>query len=133
LGLTLASGISLSESLHITATVTKNSVYKKAYYIFSEQVLTGENISTIMNTHYATMFTDILPHMIHIGETTGTLSETLQYLSDLYEADVDEHARNLSNALEPMLLTIMGILVGIIAISIIVPIYEITKHISTMR
>lgn len=132
LALCIKSGISLSESLYITADVTKNVLYKKAYIDFAEHVTKGERISTAM-IKYPQIFSDMLPHMILIGETTGSLSNTLTYLSELHEAEVDEHTKNLSNSIEPLLLIVMGILVGIIAVSVISPIYEVTKHIGTAR
>ena len=92
----------------------------------------GEKISTTM-TKYKYIFPDMLPHMILIGETTGSLSNTLSYLSDLYEAEVEESTRNLSNSIEPILLMTMGIMVGVIAISVIAPIYEVTKSIGNAR
>ncbi len=66
--------------------------------------------------------------MILIGETTGALTQTLGYLSELYETEVDESTKNLSNTIEPILLLIMGVLVGLIAVSVITPIYEVTRH-----
>ena len=83
--------------------------------------------------HYKTIFPDMLPHLILIGETTGSLSHTLEYLSDLYEAEVEDTTRNLSNSIEPILLIIMGLLVGLIAVSVIAPIYEVTKYIGNSR
>ena len=78
---------------------------------------------------YTSVFPDMLPHMVLIGETTGTLPDTLGYLSDLYESEVDESTKNLSSSIEPVLLMVMGVLVGLIAVSVISPIYEVTKHI----
>jgi len=132
LGLNIRSGIPLSESMFITAEVTKNTVYKEAYVDFANHIIKGEKISSTMS-HYTHVFPDMLPHMILIGETTGSLSSTLGYLSDMYEAEVDESTRNLSNSIEPILLLTMGILVGVIAISVIAPIYEVTKEIGNVR
>jgi type II secretory pathway component PulF len=132
LGLNLKSGIPLSEALHVTADITTNILYKEAYLDFAKHVLKGEKISSSMN-RYSSIFPDMLSHMIHIGETTGSLSRTLGYLSDMYEAEVDESTKNLATSVEPILLMIMGILVGIIAISVISPIYEVTKYIGTER
>ena len=131
-GLNIKSGITLSEALFITAEVTKNSLYKEAYHDFAEHVLKGEKISTTMIT-YPKIFPDMLPHMILIGETTGSLSRTLGYLSDLHETEVEESTKNLSNSIEPILLMVMGILVGIIAVSVISPIYEVTKYIGNSK
>lgn len=128
LSLNLKSGVPLSESLHITADITKNRVFKRAYIDFAGHVLKGEKISNAMEK-YVAIFPDMLPQMILIGETTGSLSSSLSYLSDMYEAEVDEYTKNLSNSIEPILLIFMGVLVGIIAVSVIAPIYEVTKYI----
>jgi len=130
--LNIKSGVTLSESLFITAEITKNTLYREAYLDFATHVMKGEKISTTMNK-YMKIFPDMLPHMILIGETTGSLSNTLSYLSDLYEAEVEESTRNLSNSIEPILLMTMGIMVGTIAVSVIAPIYEVTKSIGNAR
>lgn len=132
LALNIHAGVNLVEALNITADVTKNILYKNAYKDFAAHVVKGERISASM-MQYTKLFPDMLPHMILIGETTGTLSNTLTYLSDLYETEVDESTKNLSNSIEPILLMTMGILVGLIAVSVISPIYEVTKHLSNMR
>lgn len=132
LGLNLRSGVPLSEAMHTTAEVTNNLVYRRAYEEFAEIVQKGEKISTAMSK-YKTIFPDMLPHMILIGETTGSLSQTLAYLSDMHEAEVDDATKNLSNSIEPILLIIMGLLVGVIAVSVIAPIYEVTKYIGAGR
>ena len=69
----------------------------------------------------------MLSQLIAIGETTGNLSDTLLYLSEFYENKVDEVTKNLSTILEPLLMIVMGAIVGFIALSIITPIYEVTQ------
>ncbi len=128
LGLNIHAGINLTEAMYITADVTKNVIYKNAYLDIAEHVVKGVKISTTMQK-YTNVFPDMLPHMVLIGETTGTLPDTLGYLSDLYESEVDESTKNLSSSIEPVLLMVMGVLVGLIAVSVISPIYEVTKHI----
>ena len=66
--------------------------------------------------------------MIAVGEKSGTLSQTLGYLSEMYENEVEEFTKNLSTLVEPALMIFMGLLVGFIAISIITPIYSITQN-----
>ncbi len=132
LGLNINAGVNLVEAMHITAQVTKNVVYKNAYLDIVSHIVKGKKISDVMMQH-ATLFPDMLPHMICIGETAGNLSHTLSYLSELYETEVDESTKNLSNSIEPILLMTMGVLVGLIAVSIISPIYEVTRHLSDMR
>ena len=74
------------------------------------------------------LFPDILTQIISVGERSGNLAETLSYLSDLYETEVEEKTKNLSNTIEPILLVVMGLIVGLIAVSVITPIYDITKN-----
>lgn len=129
LGLLLRSGVHITEALLITASVTKNLIYRRAYERIAKEVVKGETISK--NLAVGTiLFPDMLSYMIAIGEKTGSLTETLGYLSDLYEAEVDEKTKNLSNSIEPILLVTMGVIVGLIAVSIITPIYDVTKNLS---
>lgn len=127
LGILLRSGVQVTEALEITASVTKNYVYREAYTLLAVEVMKGETIAKHIPVG-TTVFPDLLSHMIAIGEKSGTLTETLGYLSDLYETEVDEQTKNLSNTIEPILLVIMGLIVGLIAVSVITPIYDITKN-----
>ena len=68
--------------------------------------------------------------MISIGERSGNLSTSLIYLSEYYENEFDDLTKNLSSSIEPVLMIVMGFLVGFVAISIITPIYSITQHLT---
>ena len=127
LGLLLRSGIHLSEAMVITAETTKNLVYRNVYMDIAGSIVKGETISQTM-AERTDIFPDMLAHMVGIGERTGNLSGTFVYLSELYESEVDELTKGLSSSIEPILMTVMGILVGLIAVSVITPIYEITQH-----
>ncbi len=76
------------------------------------------------------LFPDLVSQIVSVGEHSGNLSNSLIYLSEMYEAELDDFTKNLSNMVEPILMIIMGILVGFIAISIITPIYGITQHLT---
>jgi type IV pilus assembly protein PilC len=125
--LLLRSGVPITEAFEITASVTKNLVYREAYLEVAAQVLKGEQISKHLRTGTA-LFPDMLPHMIAVGETSGTLTKSLGYLALLYESEVDEKTKNLSNTIEPLMLVVMGLIVGVIAVSVVTPIYEVTKN-----
>ena len=129
LALLLKSGVRLSEGLCVTAETTKNVVYREAYFVFAEAALRGEPTSRGIALR-TDIFPSMLSHMVAIGETTGNLVSTLEYLSDLYENDVDEMTKGLSSAIEPVLMIVMGLVVGLIAVSVITPIYEITQHLN---
>ena len=79
-------------------------------------------------TAYPVLFPDMVCHLIAVGEKSGSLSNSLMYLSEFYENEFDDITKNLSSAIEPVLMILMGILVGFIAISVITPIYEITNN-----
>lgn len=129
LGLLLRSGITVSEALIITSETTKNRVYRAASAELGKRILRGETISRGLS-EYPKLYPDILTHMVSIGEKTGSLSTTLTYLGEMYENDVDELTKGLSSSIEPVLMIVMGILVGLIAVSVITPIYSITQHLS---
>ena len=130
LSLNLRSGVSLHNSLQITASVLGNCLYKNASLKFAESTLRGEKISQTMK-QYPHIFSGMIGQIISIGETTGKLADSLSYLGEQYEEEVGEQTKNLSESIEPILLLTMGILVGVIAISIITPIYEVTKYLGS--
>lgn len=126
LGLLLRSGMRLSEALPVTAETAQNLVYRKHFEEFTHAVVRGERLSSAVLRSGAA-FPDLFANLIAVGERTGTLSETLIHLSDLHDGEVDEFARNLSTLIEPLLMVVMGVVVGFIAIAIITPIYGITE------
>ena len=71
----------------------------------------------------------MLVKMIKVGEESGRFEETLFYLADYYELEVDAATKSLSTAIEPFLLVVIGLVVGFLALSIITPIYDITSGI----
>ncbi|MES2023873.1 MAG: type II secretion system F family protein [Patescibacteria group bacterium] len=127
LGLLLKSGVQLNVALSITATTTENLVYKKEWYTMEQDTNRGENISEHLK-HSPKLFSEIFGQMISVGEKSGNLSDSLIYLSEFYENEVDEFSKELSSLVEPILMVFMGVIIGFIAISIITPIYDITQH-----
>jgi len=128
LGLLLKSGLTLSEAIPITEKTTTNLVYKNQYKKLNEVVNRGEKISNHLKTRRG-LFPDTFSQIIAVGERSGNLPHSFTYISELYEAEVDDFTKNLSGMIEPALMIIMGVLVGFIAISIITPIYGITQNI----
>jgi type II secretory pathway component PulF len=128
-GLLLKSGVQLSDTMVMVSETTKNLAYRHAFERVAQSVIRGEPMSRQLSRDPA-LFPDMLSHMVTVGEATGSLSLTLLYLSEMYEEDVEELTKNLSNAIEPVLMLVMGVLVGFIAVSIISPIYEITRNLS---
>ncbi len=126
LGLLLKSGLKITDALSIVAETTENLVYRKEYLQLAKSAERGEQISKALAKRKS-FFPAMTTHMIAIGEKTGTLSDTLIYLSEMYEAELNDLTKNLSSVLEPILMLVMGVIVGFVAVSVIAPIYEITQ------
>lgn len=121
----LSSGITIDQSLQITADTMTSEVYKKNIIEIYHKVLKGNSLSDSMahNKH----FPSIVSRMTKVGEESGNLEEVLDYLADFYELEVDNITKNLSTVLEPALLVFIGLVVGFVAMAIINPIYDLTS------
>lgn len=129
LSLLLKSGIKIVDALETTANSLSNLVYQKELKKVATEITSGGQISQYLIKR-PDLFPVILSQMIEVGENTGNLTQTLLYLNNFYETEVDEITKNLSTILEPALLIIMGVIVGFVAIAIITPIYSITQSVS---
>ncbi len=127
LGLLLRSDIKVVEALSITADTMSNIVYQREIKAIATNVSRGEEISAHLESK-TSLFPLTMSQMIMIGERTGNLSESLLYLAELYEGDLDDLTKNLSSILEPVLMIVLGAIVLFIALSIITPIYQVTQH-----
>ena len=126
LGLLLKSGMKILEALNTTSGVVSNVVYKKALLESVESIRRGEAFYKYLENRVG-VFPPTIVHMVEVGERTGNLDANLIYLAEFYENEVDETVKNLSGILEPILLIIMGLIVGFVAISVITPIYSISR------
>jgi type IV pilus assembly protein PilC len=89
-------------------------------------VQNGGLISKELEKH-AEIFSPTFSGLIAVGERTGNLVGNLEYLTEFYERDVNDFVNNLSVVIEPILLVFLGVTVGFIAVSIILPIYKLTS------
>lgn len=121
----LSSGMTVDTSLQIIVESTQNRLYKNALQTLIVEVQKGKRMASILE-YYPSLFPLLTSRMIAMGEQTGSLGETLKYLSEFYEEEIDSTMKNLGNILEPVLLMFIGVIVGTVAISILGPIYQIT-------
>ena len=126
--LMLGSGMPLVEALALGAETAGNRVYARAYAQAARRTAQGEKLSLSLSR--GALFPETLTHLVAVGEVSGNLAATLAYLAELYEGEVDELAKNFSSSLEPALMITMGLIVGLVAVSIITPIYDITQHLT---
>lgn len=126
LGLLLKAGIKIVEALEITANTLGNMVYRAEIMKVAEGVRKGDPMSKYF-TEDTKLFPPIFSQMVMVGENTGKLDESILFLADYYEAELDESTKSMSNVLEPLLLLTMGVIVAFVALAIITPIYKITQ------
>lgn len=131
LGILLESGIPLADALKITATTTSNVVYAKIFKELQQDVQRGKNIAEVLN-RYPKEFPPLYVKMISVGEKTATLEDNLLYLYDFYAEEVEEMTSNMSTIIEPLLLIFIGLMVAVLAISIVGPIYQLTGNINQL-
>ncbi len=127
-GTLMKAGIPLVEGFVITIDAIGNHFYEQALRKVSQEVEKGGALSEALS-RYPKLFPPLLTRMIQVGEKSGKLEETFLYLSNYYEREVDMSAKSLTIAIEPILLLIIGGVVGFLALSIITPIYNITGSI----
>lgn len=125
LGSLLKSGLPIVQSLEITADTLNNFSFKISLKKANQEVEKGESFSKSLAAHSA-IFPPMVFQMIAVGEKTGRLEETLFYLAEFYEDEVDTATKNLSTILEPIILIVIGVVVGGVALAIITPLYQLT-------
>lgn len=123
----LGSGISAVEALSLSSQSIGNQMYTNALTAVGLDIQNGVPISKSLEK-FPDLFPRLLISLIIVGERTGTLHEILGTFSDFYEEEVDNKLKDLTVILEPALLLLMGLLVGAIAVSIILPIYQLVGN-----
>ncbi len=122
-GLLTSAGIPLLDSIGIVTDLTDNPVYKKALKDAYAGVEKGLPFSTLLS---GVVFPKIVSQMVNVGEETGKVDEIFFKLAEYFEQESDHLVKNLTVAIEPIVLIILGIGVAFLVISIILPIYKLT-------
>ena len=123
LSMLLKSGSAFGEALEITSDSVGNTAYKKIILGSKEMVVKGIPLSNCLKD-YPNYFPALLLGTISVGEEAGKLDEMLATISDFYEDEVDRKTQTLTSVVEPILLLVMGVIVGFIALSVVLPIYQ---------
>ncbi|WP_415357265.1 type II secretion system F family protein [Halioglobus sp. Uisw_031] len=121
LATTFAAGVPLVEALNSTAGAAGNSVYAKAIRRIRDDVTTGNTLySAIKSTG---LFPNLLLQMVSIGEESGALDDMLDKVATHYEEAVDNAVDSLSSLMEPLIMSVLGVLVGGLMIAMYLPIF----------
>jgi type IV pilus assembly protein PilC len=127
MSLLLSADLGVVRALSVVSESTHHSLYRESFTHMVEQVSRGQTLSLMMHTDRA-LFPPLTVQMVAVGERTGNLSGSLMYLSTMYEEEIDQLTRNMTTLVEPVLMLLMGVVVGFVALSIITPIYGITQN-----
>ena len=125
LGALLTGGISIAVALRISGDVIGNRIYEKIIRETEEAVKRGDTISSVLKMHAE--FSPLVVQMIETGETTGKLDMILKNLARFYEREVTIMVDNFVTLIEPILIVVMGVAVGILVLAILQPIYSMVQ------
>jgi type IV pilus assembly protein PilC len=117
-----AAGVPLVEALTSVAGATGNIVFEEATLKIRDEVATGNRLQRCMET--TGLFPNMVIQMIAVGEESGSLDSMAAKVADFYEADVDAAVDAMSSLLEPLIMAILGVLVGGLVIAMYLPIFK---------
>lgn len=117
-----AAGVPLVETLDSVAKAVGNVVYRNAILQMRDQVSTGVSLTDSMSQ--AGVFPSMVNQMVGIGEEAGSLDSMLAKVADFYEEEVDDAVDNLSALMEPMIMAVLGVLIGGLVIAMYLPIFK---------
>ncbi len=129
LGSLMKSGISVVQGLQVTSEALENVFYKEALAETAENVKLGKPLTESLSKKEK-LFPFIVTQMIAIGEETGSLEQILDQLAEHNEMEIDDTMKNISSIIEPLLLLVIGVVVGFLALALIMPIYNISQSIN---
>jgi type IV pilus assembly protein PilC len=121
----MQSGVPIVDALASTGSTFNNEIFRESLNTAAKGVQRGTDLSTELSK-YEDFYPPIVFRMISVGEKTGQMEDVLFYLADFFESEVDQKSKNLSTIIEPAMLLFIGSVVGVVALSIILPIYQIT-------
>ena len=124
----MGAGVPVLEALDVTARAIGNTVYEKALKDAAEQVKNGKQLSEIIEGN-TELWPAIVAQMLSVGEETGQTDTVLVKVADFYEEEVDVAIDGLSSIIEPVMIVVMGGMVGLIAASVMSPIAGLANQI----
>jgi type IV pilus assembly protein PilC len=123
----IQSGVPILGALEIVAATAGNRVIEDAVIEASTSVRQGDTLANPLSK--SGVFPPMVCRMISIGEKSGALESLLEKISEFYDQQVSSTVEQLTSLIEPIMIAIMGIVVGGMVLAIFLPIFELTKHV----
>jgi type IV pilus assembly protein PilC len=128
LGTMLKSGVPILQSLDVVADTTGNIVLARATRDIQESVRQGESVTAPLRAH--PVFPPMVAQMMAVGEDTGALDQMLEKISDFYDQEVEATTEALTSLIEPLMIAVLGGIIGSMIICLYMPIFSIYNHIN---
>jgi len=123
MALLFSSGIPVTPSLEISASILDNEILKSEVLRFREEIAEGSSLShSFKNSKF---FPELVSNIVAVGEETGDLEKSLIRIADNYEKEISRNLKTLTKLMEPVIILIMGLIVGFIVIAMLLPIFQI--------
>lgn len=119
---TFSAGVPITEAMNIISHTSGNYVYTKAFLSLKTSIMAGQQLHSAMQ--FNPLFPAIAVQMIKTGEESGALAPILEKIADFYEADVDHIVANMSQLLEPLIMVVLGVLIGGLVLAMYLPIFK---------
>jgi type IV pilus assembly protein PilC len=128
LGTLIASGVPILEALSIVRETAMNMVFEECYMRVYESIREGETIAQPLKE--SRLVDDMVVNMIDVGEETGDLDTMLYKIADVYDEEVDVLVESLISLLEPIMIVVLGFIVGTIVIALFMPLLKLLEGLS---
>jgi len=125
----ISSGVDIVSAIGIASAVLQNHYFKNLLDGAAKKVETGEPLSVSLSNANGNLYPVLVSEMLSVGEETGKMTDMLNNIADYYEIEVDQKTKNLSTIIEPFLMILVGIAVGIFAIAMMLPTYSLVDAI----
>jgi type IV pilus assembly protein PilC len=126
LGTLLSSGVPIMEAIRLAGAVSSNHYYEQLWTKVLGEVSGGKRICEILRGN--PLFPRVLVQMIAAGEDTGKLDEVLERVSTYYDREVETTLKATTSLIEPLMISVMGIVVGTIGLALMLPIFSLSKQ-----
>ncbi|MCK9614259.1 MAG: type II secretion system F family protein [Candidatus Omnitrophica bacterium] len=123
LSLLISSGLAVVSALNVTIAIIGNQILKNELEKFKKQITDGLSFSKCLNG--SKLFPSFVTNIVAVGEEGGSLEKSLMRVADEYERDVDRSLKAISRLIEPVIILVMGVVVGFIVLAMLLPIFQI--------
>ena len=127
LGTMLRAGVPIPEAMVASSDATNNRVYQQALVVARGEVLRGEGIARPLSE--SGLFPGAAGEMLKVGEQTGTLDKQLSVAANFYEVELEHRLKRLTSLFEPIIIVVMGVIVGFVAIALVSAMYGIFNQV----